>query len=338
MPGLPVARRAAVAACIWAVGLLAACTSPGHAVVAPAVTATAAAPPVASSLVSPMALYHDVPTGSTVQGIVEALATPAAPLRCAITKPPAHGSATLSGAAGNAYSYTPRAGHIGYDHFEVTASLAETGNAASALRQTTRVVVMQNQAPTRRTWVVDAGNGQDSNPGTEAAPLATLKAAHLLTGPGDTVLVKNGRYEQTGIESVVHKTVAHNSLTPTLNYGELYVHNASRVRVLNNIAVSSTSSHINGTGKGDPRTVNVVYDHNLYFGPVAPFVVGPNDRIADPRFIDYAARHLRPRADSPAIGLAGAPALGVDLGPDLEGRPRHISGQADRGAYGYRRD
>ena len=164
---------------------------------------------------------------------------------------------------------------------------------------------------------------------------------------GRTLVVGNVAYDNggAGIQvfssdnvDVVHNTVANNSLMPPLNYGELYVHNAANVRVLNNIAVSSATSHINGTGKGDPRTVDVVYDHNVYFGPVAPVVVGPNDRVADPRFIDFAARNLRLRADSPAIDAAGGPALGVKLGLDLDGRPRTSGGKADRGAYEHRRD
>jgi parallel beta-helix repeat protein len=164
---------------------------------------------------------------------------------------------------------------------------------------------------------------------------------------GRTLVVGNVAYDNggAGIQvfssdnvDVVHNTVANNSLMPPLNYGELYVHNAGNVRVMNNIAVSSATSHINGTGKGNPRTVDVVYDHNIYFGPVAPVIVGPNDRIADPRFIDFAARNLRLRADSPAIDAAGGPALGVDLGRDLDGRPRTSGGKADRGAYEHRRD
>lgn len=64
----------------------------------------------------------------------------------------------------------------------------------------------QPAVPMARVLVVDAGTGRDTHPGTEAAPLATLKAAHDITLPGDTVLVRNGRYEQTGIEGVVHIT------------------------------------------------------------------------------------------------------------------------------------
>jgi Right handed beta helix region len=538
-----------------------------------------------STLFAPAALYHDVQTGTPVQGRVESVATsttpatPATAIQYTITKPPSPGTAVLVEATPGLYRYTPtpmpKQGHIGYDHFEITS---QSGAEPQLLRKTTRVVVMQNDAPTNRTLVVDAASGKDSNPGTDVAPFATLKAAHDVSLPGDTVLVRNGRYQQTGIEGVVHitrsglpgafitykpwpghkpiltaatawnvvlvtasyiriegfevvgvadriplasseavyerfakgaatqtwgeetsfvngngigvrpanqnaplaerivprhvhivgnhvhnlagggiytdmadyiiiegnrvhdtawrsifansgislfhsfdtdndtksykniirnnvarhnraevkwyvpkkmsdgngiivddlrntqikgvpyrgrtlvvgnvahdnggagiqvfssdnvdvmhNTVAHNSLTPTLNYGELYVHNASRVRVLNNIAVSSATSHINGTGSlakpRNPRTVDVVYDYNIYFGPVMPVVVGPNDRIADPRFIDYTARNLRLRADSPAIDSAGGPKLEIELGADIDGRPRTLTGKSDRGAY-----
>ncbi|TAG76590.1 MAG: hypothetical protein EAZ24_08565 [Burkholderiales bacterium] len=164
---------------------------------------------------------------------------------------------------------------------------------------------------------------------------------------GRTLVVGNVSYDNggAGIQvfssdnvDVLYNTVAHNSLAPTLNYGELYVHNASRVRVMNNIAVSSATSHINGTGKGNPRMVDVVYDYNVYFGPVAPVIVGANDRIADPRFIDFAARNLGLTSASPAIDSAGGPLRDIDLAKDVQGRPRPVGGKRDRGAYEYARE
>jgi hypothetical protein len=132
---------------------------------------------------------------------------------------------------------------------------------------------------------------------------------------------------------VLHNTVAHNSLTPTLHYGELYVHAASRVRVLNNIAVGSAHSHLNGSGQGDPRTVDVVYDHNLYFGPAAPAIQGPHDRVADPAFENYAARQLRLRPGSPAIDTGAVLPMSGAVGADLDGHPRSAGAGPDRGAY-----
>lgn len=113
-----------------------------------------------------------------------------------VSLPPRHGRVELLD--GVAYRYTPTAPHLGYDHFELR------GSAADGSPRVKRIVVFQNHAPTRRTWVVDAATGRDDHPGTERQPLASIQAAEARTRPGDTVLIRNGRYPQTGPEAVEH--------------------------------------------------------------------------------------------------------------------------------------
>lgn len=40
-----------------------------------------------------------------------------------------------------------------------------------------------------------APNGSDSNPGTQAAPFATLQKAHDVANPGDTIYMRGGTYK-----------------------------------------------------------------------------------------------------------------------------------------------
>jgi hypothetical protein len=116
----------------------------------------------------------------------------------------------------------------------------------------------------------------------------------------------------------------------TLNYAELYAHKATKVRFVNNIAVSSATSRINSVK--DPKD-DVTYDYNLFWGPNPPLDKGSNDIVADPLFIEASKGNLGLQPLSPAIDKAG-PSLPIMT--DLGGGSRPVGARADLGAYEFR--
>jgi Right handed beta helix region len=108
------------------------------------------------------------------------------------------------------------------------------------------------------------------------------------------------------------------------------------------------------SGRMDPNTPTVTFDHNLYYSPAGANRVkwsldgkdyssfqeyvkatgeDRDSKFADPKFVDHAAHNFHLQKDSPAIGS------GVNLGPDivgkddLDGNPRCDSSKIDIGCY-----
>ncbi|MFF3883578.1 sigma-70 family RNA polymerase sigma factor [Streptomyces sp. NPDC001914] len=131
---------------------------------------------------------------------------------------------------------------------------------------------------------------------------------------------------------IVHNTAYLNGRSTRIEtpYANIFAHDSTDVRVLNNIAYGHPGQATNSKS----RNVNVTYDYNVYFGGKAPETKGPHDIIADPKF---TAPGNGPDADfrltkgSPAIGDATPfPAVTTDFtGAHRKG------GTPDRGAYGF---
>jgi hypothetical protein len=66
-------------------------------------------------------------------------------------------------------------------------------------------------------------------------------------------------------------------------------------------------------------------DHNLYYGGIRQFTMGPHSLVADPRFVDPAAWNLRPQGASPAIDR-GVP---VGYATDFDAQPANQDGDRD---------
>ncbi|MET7510317.1 sigma-70 family RNA polymerase sigma factor [Streptomyces albidoflavus] len=131
---------------------------------------------------------------------------------------------------------------------------------------------------------------------------------------------------------IVHNTAYLNGRSPRIEkpYANIFAHDSTDVRLLNNIAYARPDQPTNTNS----RNVDVTYDHNLYFGGKAPETKGPHDLIADPHFTAPGKGHdadFRLRKGSPAI-TSGTPFPAVTT--DFTGTPRK-SGAPDRGAYSF---
>lgn len=157
------------------------------------------APATASDgLTMPNGIYVDTSLGSNARGTVTATTSSKKTLCYSISIAPLHGTVELADPASGTWTYIPKQGRVGPDRFEI---LVSDGKQDAK----TKIVVSVHELPTRATWYVDGVNGSDSNNGkSEATAFATIKAAHNMTKPGDTVLIKNGTYIQSSGEAVVH--------------------------------------------------------------------------------------------------------------------------------------
>ncbi|MGC1870607.1 MAG: right-handed parallel beta-helix repeat-containing protein [Acidobacteriaceae bacterium] len=127
----------------------------------------------------------------------------------------------------------------------------------------------------------------------------------------------------------------------------------------NNIVYIGDSDRVmrSRSGRMDPNTPTVTFDHNLYYSPAGANAVkwsfdgkdyssfqayvkatgeDRDSKFAEPKFVDPAAHNFHLKKDSPAIGA------GVNLGKDivgsedLDGNPRCTNGKIDLGCYEMR--
>ena len=199
-----------------------------------------------------------------------------------------------------------------------------------------KMVVEQNLVVAARTYVkwittkaMSDGNGiiLDSNRSTqdhgEAYRGRFLVANNVVVGSGGAGV----QVFSTDHADVVFNTVYNNSLTPGLEYGQIWVHAATDVKVENNVVVAGPGAKINQVFADNK---DVVYDYNVYFGGRKPEMMGPHDLVGDPLFVDAAGGDLRVRVGSPAVG-SGVGEFGVE--EDFAGRRRVVGTGVDRGAF-----
>jgi hypothetical protein len=168
--------------------------------------------------------------------------------------------------------------------------------------------------------ILDSNRNDD--PGGEPYTGKILVANNIVSESGGAGI----QVFATDNADIIYNTVYHNSVTPGLNYGQIWCHKDSNIRVMNNIAVAGDGAKINEKFKD---TQNVVYDYNIYFGGLPPDIVGPHDGVADPKFVDMAARNFQLSPDSPAVDTALS---GFGLKKDNLGHTRPSGKGPDRGA------
>ncbi|MFD4543802.1 sigma-70 family RNA polymerase sigma factor [Streptomyces bauhiniae] len=131
---------------------------------------------------------------------------------------------------------------------------------------------------------------------------------------------------------IVHNTAYLNGRSTRIErpYANIFAHDSTDVRLLDNIAYAHPGQATNSTS----GNVDVTYDYNIYFGGKTPETKGPHDIIADPRFTapgTSANADFRLRKGSPAIGSA-TPFPGLSTGATGAALK---AGAPDRGAYGF---
>ncbi|WP_229365667.1 right-handed parallel beta-helix repeat-containing protein [Fibrisoma montanum] len=114
-----------------------------------------------------------------------------------------------------------------------------------------------------------------------------------------------------------------------VGYEELFPNRSDDIVIMNNIIVP----HPGGKVTSNNRNTNIRWDYNLY--PAAQQVfVGPNDRIADPLFVnvqpDLRKADFRLQKTSPGYNSGG---VELPLTTDITGKARPKASGRDRGAY-----
>ncbi|MFB8247193.1 right-handed parallel beta-helix repeat-containing protein [Streptomyces sp. NPDC055952] len=170
------------------------------------------------------------------------------------------------------------------------------------------------------------------------------KAKSGASGPdyqGRVLVANNVSYNNggSGIHSfksqhvdILHNTAYQNGRSTRMDsYANVYAHNSTDVKILNNVAYGRPGQSTNSKHKN----TDVTYDYNVYYGGKAPEVKGPHDIVADPKIVrpgDEAAFQLR--KGSPAIGSA-KPLDQVTT--DITGA-RRAADAPDRGAFAFTTD
>ncbi len=199
-----------------------------------------------------------------------------------------------------------------------------------------KMYVQNNLIVNARTYVkwiatkaMSDGNGIILDSNRNVSPKGEPYTGHYLVA-NNVVLNSGGAGIQvfsTDNADVVYNTVYYSSQTPGLDYGQIWVHATSNLRIMNNIMVAGPDGKMNQFFKDNS---NVVYDYNIYFGGKKPEMVGPHDIVADPMFINVAAGNFKLQPGSPAIdsGINDFPVT-----RDFEGKPRPVGKAPDRGAF-----
>lgn len=125
---------------------------------------------------------------------------------------------------------------------------------------------------------------------------------------------------------IINNTAYMNGASPELAWGQIFVQSTDDVRMMNNILVARDGQPVNTVSSdiSDKGNTRITRMNNLYFGGGTPPIMGPNDKIADPLFVnpslDPASADFHVKADSPAVAAGKREPLVPWI--DLEGHAR----------------
>jgi hypothetical protein len=97
---------------------------------------------------------------------------------------------------------------------------------------------------------------------------------------------------------IFHNTAYLNNQSPEIQGGQIFAMESSDVKILSNILYAPSDKYINS----NIHNTNVTYDRNIYANSTLIEVKGPNDILADPKFVNPSISDFRLQKNSPAIG------------------------------------
>jgi parallel beta-helix repeat protein len=202
-----------------------------------------------------------------------------------------------------------------------------------------KMFVTNNKIYNNRQYVPWIANGKisDGNGITIDDSRNTQNNSSLGTYKGRTFIANNIVYKNGGAGivtylservDIINNTAYMNNQSPELNGGQIFPHESSDVKVLNNILYAYPGKKVNNNWNNS----NVTYNYNIYFNSSLISMKGANDRVADPKFVNASAGNFRLSTYSPGInnGFTWG-----SLKLDFARNPRPSGPKHDIGAFEY---
>ncbi len=87
---------------------------------------------------------------------------------------------------------------------------------------------------------------------------------------------------------IINNTAYLNGAPPELKWGQIFLQRTDDARMINNVLVVRDGQPVNTVGAdiSDKGNTHILRAHNLYFGGGTPPIMGTEDVIAEPRFVN----------------------------------------------------
>lgn len=227
-------------------------------------------------------------------------------------------------------------GTLGWHNFDTTSNVYKT-------------LIRNNRVSWNRTYVIWKQIGKISDGNgiiIDSIVMPTEGASYIgRTLVQNNVATYNGG---SGIHAfkahqldLVNNTAYMNAATPELRWGQIFLQRTNDARVFNNILWARDGQPVNTVGKdiSDKGNTNVTRMNNVYYGGGVPPIMGADDLIANPSFVDPSLStwqeptlaNFRLKPDSPARGKGRWEAI-TPL-TDIDGNPRPLDVPPDAGAF-----
>ncbi|HEV7300317.1 MAG TPA: right-handed parallel beta-helix repeat-containing protein [Tepidisphaeraceae bacterium] len=140
---------------------------------------------------------------------------------------------------------------------------------------------------------------------------------------------------------IINNTAFMNGASPELRWGQIFLQRTNDARVINNVMWARDGQPVNTVNKdgSDKGNTNITRANNVYFGGGFPPIMGTDDVVADPLFVDPwlttwqepSMTNFRVKPGSPALGKGRWEPI-TPL-TDIDGNPRPLNAAPDAGAF-----